>query len=128
MAQRKQTLGASIDQLWSLRKRIQDCEKEARELKAEFSQIETKLLRDFGDEGIDGSKGGKAVASIRTAKFPTIKNRAKLERFILKNRALDLFQNRLSSKAYFDRLENGEDVPGVEVFERVGISLRKRTK
>ena len=60
------------------------------------------------------------------ARFPSIKDRSKFDKYVFKHRALDLFQNRISARAYQARLDEGEAVPGVSVYERTSISIRKR--
>lgn len=105
---------------------IRKAEKVTKELKSKRSKMEDKLLREFGKEDIDGCKGKLGVASIGTAEFPSIKDRRKFDQYVLENKAFDLFQNRLSSKAFFARRDEGVKVPGVAVFERIRISIRKR--
>lgn len=99
-------------------------EKKASELKKVKADIEFKLVKAFRDSNMKSCKLASGIrAFLRMSRFPTIKNRAKLDRYILKHGALDLLQNRITQKAYFDRLENGDTVPGVEIFERYGITV-----
>ena len=120
------TIGTQIDRLYAQEQRIDKAEAALRKLKQEREKLEAKLLRSFGIEDIDGCKGKRGVASVRTARFPSIKDRSKFLHYVVKNRAFDLFQNRIASRAYFDRLEEGEKIPGVSVFERISISIRRR--
>jgi hypothetical protein len=122
------SLGAQIDALYDLEQEINEAERQVRELKQQRAKKEANLLRQFGKEDIDGCKGTRGVASIRTAQFPSIKDRRKFERYVIKNRAFDLFQARVASRAYFDRIEEGEEIPGVKVFERISVSIRRRVK
>lgn len=119
-------LGAQIDKIFGMDQIIRSAEGKIKDLKRARAELETKLLRSFDKEDIDGCKGKRGVASIKKARFPSIKDRRKFDKYVLRNKALDLFHNRISSKAYFDRLEDGEVVPGVEVFERIGVSIKKR--
>lgn len=114
--------------MYDLAKRIKKAESEVKDLKSIRYKLESKLLKDFDKEAIDGCKGARGVASIRKAEFPSIKDRRKFDKYVLKYKALDLFQNRLSAKAFFDRREEGDLVPGVAVFERIAISIKKRSK
>lgn len=120
------TIGQSIDRMYDLEVKIDAAEAKVKELKQQRSELESRLLRKFGSEKIDGCKGVRGTASVRIAKFLSIKDRRKFERYVIKHRAFDLFQSRVSSRAYFDRLEDGEPVPGVRVFERTGVSIRRR--
>jgi hypothetical protein len=122
----KKSLGSHIDRLYGMDQEIKAAGVVVSKLKSRRAKLEAKLLRLFKRQDIDGARGKVGVSGTQSARFPTVKNRAKLERYILKHRALDLLQNRINSRAYFDRLEEGEEVPGVSVFERVRVSVRKR--
>jgi hypothetical protein len=119
-------LGEQIDRIYLVDAKIDEAEAVVRELKQRRAKLETRLLRAFDKEVIDGCKGRRGVARIRRARFPSIKDRTKFDKFVLKHRALDLFQNRISSTAYFARLEEGQKVPGITIFERIGVSITKR--
>lgn len=97
-----------------------------KKMKQKRAKLENALLSKFGKDKIDGCKGATAIASIRKARFPSIKDMRKFHQYILKHKALDLLQNRVASKAYFARLEEGENVPGINIFERVSVSIRGR--
>lgn len=95
-------------------------------MKRKRDRLELKLLRGFNKEDISGCKGKQGVAVILRHRHAKIGDREKLLKYIKKNDAFDLFQNRLSSTAYFDRLEEGEKVPGVDTWEDIKVSVRKR--
>lgn len=128
---RKQTspsLGKLIDRMYLIREKIREVEKVIKELKRKKSRLEVRALRKFEKDDIDGCRGKLGQARINTTPFPSIKDRRKFDRYVRKHNAFDLFQNRINSKAYKARVEEGEEVPGVNVFERVSISIRKRGK
>jgi hypothetical protein len=120
------SLGKTIDKLYSKDKEIDAQEAVLRELKRERLVIETKLLKQFGKEKLQGAKGARGVADVKQFKHPTMKDAPKFWKFVVKNKAFDLVQKRVSSKAYFDRLEAGEQVPGVEIFTRHKVNVKKR--
>lgn len=68
----------------------------------------------------------RGVAGIKKAAFPSINDRKLFWKFVIAKKAYDLLQNRVSKKAYDDRAEDGVIVPGISVFEKFGISIRKR--
>ncbi len=119
-------LGEQIDSLYEFDRKIKSVEESLRGLKSKRAELETKLLRAFDKEDIDGCKGKRGLARIKKARFPSIKDRRKFDKYVIKHKALDLFQNRVSSTAYFARLEDGEAVPGIAIFERIGVSITKR--
>lgn len=119
-------LGDQIDKIRAADLEIAATNKLLTEQKRRRAKLEDRLLRSFDKDDIDGCKGKTGVASLRRLRIPQIKNLRRLHKYILKHDALDLLQNRVSSKAYMARLEEGESVPGVEVFTKVSISVRKR--
>jgi glutaredoxin 2 len=123
---KRKTLGQFSDELYDQDQTIKKIEKTLKEAKQLRAEVENEFLRAFEKDEIDGCKGSRSSASIRTAQYPTIKNRNKFEKYVLKKKAFDLFQSRVTAKAYFARLDEGETVPGVEVFERIRVSVRKR--
>jgi hypothetical protein len=122
----KKSLGAWIDEIYVADQKIDAAEGVVRGLKEKRRELEDTLLKMFKGQDIDGCKGKTAVARVSKARFPSIKDRRKFDIYVLKNKALDLFQNRISSKAYFARLEEGEKVPGISIFERISVSINKR--
>jgi len=119
-------LGQRIDEIYTLDQKIKAKEAVVANLKRKRAKLETKLLKGFAKEDIDGCKGARGTARIRRAEFPSIKDRRKFDQYVLKNKALDLFQNRVSASAWKSRLDEGEKVPGISVFERIGVTVTKR--
>jgi len=97
-----------------------------KDLKAERRKLESKALKAFDKDDIDGAKGKTGIAGIAKTSHPQIKDLRKFRKYLIKNKAWDLLQNRIASRAYFDRLEEGESVPGVEVFENIKVRVRAR--
>jgi hypothetical protein len=120
------TLGKQIDSLYTLDAEIKAQNKVLKDLKSRRYKLETKLLKDFEKSDIDGCKGQRGVARTRKATFYNIKDRRKFEKYVLKHKALDLFQNRLSAEALKARRDEGEHVPGVGSFDRTSITVTKR--
>jgi len=56
---------------------------------------------------------------------PNVVEWDKLYSFIHQHTAFDLLHKRLSSTAWSDRLENGEDIPGITTFETTIIRVTK---
>lgn len=120
------TLGVQIDLMKAVDDRIKAAESDLRKLKSRRAKLESRLLKSFEREDIDGSKGKKGVARIRRATFYSIKNRRLFDKYVLRHKALDLFQNRPSVAAIKARHDEGETVPGIASFERFGITITKR--
>lgn len=119
-------LGEQIDALYEMDQKIKAANSKVTLLKQKRDKMDLRLQRSFKKQQIEGSKGKQGVASIRETKHPQIKDRGKLDKWVLKHKALDLFTSHMSSTAYFERLEEGQSIPGVEVFPKTRISVTKR--
>lgn len=128
MKKARRSLGEQIDRLYRQDLKIKTVERELRDLKSVRSKLEVRLLKTFGKEDIDGSKGANATANVNSSRHPQLKDPRQFWKYVLKNRATDLVHNRISSRAYFDRLQEGETIPGVEIFTSIRVSVRKRKK
>ena len=118
-------LGELIDKMYEHDQRIDEAQAVVRKLNAVRAKIEERLLEAMRVAKVKSSKGELGLAMIRSTQHPKIKDSYALWRYITKKKAYDLMQNRVASKAYFDRVEDGEEVPGVEVYTSTKISLTK---
>lgn len=121
----RKKLGQSIDELYALERKIKKLGDEEKKLRSTRFKLETELLKQFNSEDIKGSQGLRGKAAIKVTKYPTIKDHMKFQKYVKKNGAFDLYQRRINQKAYFDRLEEGEAVPGVEIFNKTSIKVSK---
>jgi hypothetical protein len=126
MKAKTKTLGQYTDEIFDQDQVIKGIEKKLSAAKKIRADLENEFLKAFEKSDIDGCRGKRGTATVSTAQFPSIANRKKFEQYVLKNKAFDLFQSRVTAKAYFARLEEGEEVPGVKVFDRIRVSVRKR--
>lgn len=56
---------------------------------------------------------------------PTIKDWDKVQAWIEENDAMYLLTKKISSDGYRELLKSGEEIPGVEPFDKQGFSVRK---
>lgn len=124
----KLKLGVLIDSLYAQDRSIHKQEAVLRDLKKARKVIEDKLLDQFDKEDISGAQGKAGKAGLRKGRHPKIKDRAKFLKYVLKTKSFDLFTNAVAKKAYFDRLEEGEQVPGTEIFTSYKVTVSKLRK
>lgn len=124
----KLKLGALIDDLYKQDRAIHKQEAVLRDLKKVRKVTEDKLLDQFDKEDISGAQGATGRAGLRKGRHPKIKDRAKFLKYVLKTKSFDLFTNAVAKKAYFDRLEEGEQVPGTEIFTSFKVTVSKLRK
>ncbi len=128
MSKTKQTVGQAIDGLWRQREKVRKADIKLSELKTLFQEMETELKAEFSDAQIDSARGQRATASISRKVVPAIEDWGKLRTWILRNKAIDMLQKRVSTGAWRERVEaTGRGIPGVDAFTKVTINLRTRT-
>ena len=117
------TIGELIDAMSDLDKKVDVYAAKIKKLNQKRALLEKKLMRAFEKQGIDKASGKDMHAMSASRRFPSIKDLNALTKYIKKRNAFDLFQRRINAKAYFDRLEQGDAVPGVDVFDKHYIKL-----
>ncbi len=124
-------LGAKIDELFSLEKRVAD---ENARLRAKLAPIEEKIktleaeiLNNFTAAEIGGASGKLATAERKTIAVPAVKDWDAFYRYIAKNRAFELLHRRVSTTAWAERVDAGVKIPGVDTFRVIKLSVRKKT-
>lgn len=121
----KLKLGELIDDLRRRDTKIDRQEAVLRDLKRDRRAVEDKLLKRFDKDAINNASGKIGRARINKGQHPKIKDRRQYMKYVLKTKAYDLLTNAVAKKAYFDRLEEGEQIPGVEIFTSFKISVSK---
>lgn len=121
------SLGKKIDDLHEARAKRLEAEKEIDALKAEEARISEEIMEELNKAGLKKASGSKATASISSSVVPQVTDWEALTPFILRNKALHLFERRLSAGAFRELLEQrkGKPLPGVEAFTKQRINLTK---
>lgn len=120
------TLGACVDLFYELRSKRLALEKDAKELAQQQAALEEHMLQTFDKQDMDGCKGKTATASVTRSVVPTVTDWGAFTAYIMEQKAADLLQRRPSVEACRARWEAGEAIPGVEPFNKVGLSVTKR--
>lgn len=120
------SLGTRIDKLFELREQIREMNAELKALKSSAFAYENKVMRALREQELDSGKGSRATVTVGTRKFVKMLDRNKVDKYVKRNDAFDLFSNRINIKAVIDRLEEGEKIPGIEVDEMHFLHVTKR--
>lgn len=93
----------------------------------ERKELENELLLKMQDAGTDIVRGDKATVSISETVRPQIQDFEALAPFILRKKALHLFERRISATAYREMKESlgGKAIPGLTEFTNVRLNVRK---
>lgn len=119
------TLGHLADLLYKLREERKGIEGKAEEIKSEETRIKNYLIENLPKEQLVKLTGKLASISLTKNLVPQVTDWDKLYAFVEKNDAFDLLQKRPSSTAFKERWEAGIEVPGVDKFVALDISVRK---
>ena len=119
-------MGKLIDKLAKVRERVRTLRSKLEALEDSYRELEDQVLHALTDAKLEKASGALATASISKTVVPTAKDWQEVEEFILKNKALDLLQRRLSDKAWRLRYEEGILVPGTEPYTVIKLNLRTK--
>lgn len=125
MARLPKTLAQAADELYTTREERLKRQKEVDALAAREKELRDYLIANLPKSEASGVAGKVARATIKTKQVPTVKDWAKVHAYVKKTGAFELLQRRLSETAVQERWEAGKEVPGVEHFSAVVVSLEK---
>jgi len=121
-------LGSSADALYELRAERLKLEKQVQELKAKEKHMSEALIEECINQGLTGARGHLATISLNPATVPSVVNWEQVENYIYETKRFHLMQRRVSSAAYLEILQMGEQVPGIEPTTLTKLSLSRVTK
>lgn len=119
------TLALCADELYKTRETRLAAAKVVEELEKKESALKEHLINNLPKSDASGVAGKLARVTIVTKIIPQVKDWDKLYKFIKKTGSFDLMQRRLTDTAIQERWDNGKEVPGVEPFNVVKVSLNK---
>lgn len=93
---------------------------------AQYDELERGLLEAMQAEGLTQVATSKATAYISPRTFVKLEEYEKFMEYVFRHKATDLLQRRVNQRAYLDRLEAGEKIPGVSKIEIPTVSLRRK--
>lgn len=116
-------LARRCDEIKGLRRKLEVHEAKVAPLRKQLTALEEKLLEAMLQSKTEAVKGKLGHASVVRMLVPTIEDQQAFERYVAKKKAFDLYQRRLNSAAWRDRIDAGEQVPGVKGFQRVSLRV-----
>lgn len=125
---KKIPIGTLVDKLHLLREEVRAHEAEAKKVRVLKDEVEAQVLAMMlDDQAIEKVTGKLATVTIARLDVPQVEDWKKTERFILRTKALYLYERRISGKAFRELIaERGpkKPIPGIKVFEKVSLNLR----
>ena len=124
-SEQPQTIGDMIDELRDLKDERKLVNKRGDELGAQIQVVEAKLLAAMDSAGTDISRkdGTSAVATETVVADP--EDWEEFYEYVKANDAFYLIQRRINNKPFQELIDSGQSVPGLSVFKKRSISLRK---
>lgn len=116
-------LAGRVDALKLLRRKLEAAEARMAPLKKACDAAEQKLLEEMLESKTEAVRGKVGHAVIVRQLVPTLEDQKKFEAYVIRKKAFDLYQRRLNTQAWRDRVDAGEIVPGVKGFPRVSLRV-----
>lgn len=118
-------MGACADMLFELRAKRLEMQRAIDLVAAEESALKNHIINNLPKSEASGVAGKLARVTVVTKIVPQVKDWDALYKYVKKTGDFDLMQKRLTDTAIKERWDNGKEVPGVERFNVVSISMNK---
>jgi seryl-tRNA synthetase len=119
-------MGKCADKLYEVRQKRLALQKEVDALKAEETAIKNHIINKLPKSQASGIAGSLARATVITKEQPQVKDQEAFRKYMNRTKRFDLANNlQPSAPAIRDMWEEGKDIPGVEKFNVVTVSLNK---
>ena len=118
-------LGGCIDLLYTLRAERLALSKQETDKKTEEAKLRQHIINALKENSLEGGKGATATVSLTYDIVPSPKDWDAIWDFVESENAHDLVQKRLSATACRERWNSGVEIPGIEKFVNVDLSLTK---
>jgi len=124
--------GTLVDKLKKLqlidndfKEQIKEIENKRSPIKEKMLEIEETLLSRFKDDKLTACSGKLATAKLDEKEYGSVINHAKFCEYVVKTESWDLIANSIPVKAFRERLDDKELVPGTKKFTKTTIKLLK---
>lgn len=118
-------LGACADKLFELRNKRLAMQKEVDAVAAEETALKNHIIENLPKSEASGVAGKLARVTVVTKQIPQVKDWDTFYKYVKKTGSFDLMQKRLTDAAIKERWEAGKEIPGVEHFNAVSVSINK---
>jgi hypothetical protein len=125
MAKTLSTLADKVDQYYSLREARLAMQHEVEDLQKQETELKNYLIDNISKADATGVSGKLARVTVVSKPVPQVKDWDAFWKYVVRRKAFDLVQRRLSDTAVKLRWEDGQVIPGVESFPVISLSLNK---
>lgn len=124
-ALRSMTMGELVQELMTIRNEKREHNKRLEELEEDWRVAEALLMMKLDAEGMNRAASDIGIATITTDDVPLVQDWDAAHKYMLENDALHFLQRRIAVSAWKELRAAGFELPGVEVYTKRSISLRK---
>ena len=120
-------LGELGDAIYAKKQEIAEASAVVDRLDAERRALEDELINRMDEAGTDIVRGDSATISISENIRPQLQDWDTFNKFVLRKKALHLFERRISSTAYKELKESlgGKALPGLSEFDQARLTVKK---
>ena len=118
------TMGACADLLYETREKRLAAQKIVDDLAKQEAAVREHIINNLPKTDT-GASGKRARVSVVTKQVPQVKDWDKFYAHVKKTGQFELMQRRLADTAIRERWDNGKQIPGVEAFGVVSVSMNK---
>jgi hypothetical protein len=115
----------AADRLFTARNERLKVQHSVTPLKEEEKHLTEYIINTLPKSDASGVAGKLARVSVTSKDMPTVKDWAKLFKFVAKNNAWHLLGKTINSEAVQEMLDKKKKVPGIELFKTTSVSLNK---
>jgi hypothetical protein len=117
--------GAIVDHLYNLRAERLQLQKAVDELKSEQKRIEDYLINTLTKEELSKLAGKVASVTLTKSEQANVIDWLPFQAYVKKHGAFELYQKRVSIEAVRERWAQGKEIPGLERFIALSLSINK---
>ena len=118
-------IGSCADMLYELRNKRLSGQKLVDEVEAEEKALKAHIINTLPKSESSGVAGKLARVTVVTKEVPQLTDDTAFYAYVTKTKRFDLLTKRLSSAAIEELWEAGKEVPGVDHFQVVTLSMNK---
>lgn len=122
--EKKVTLGDLSGELRALKQQKSDLYQQEKELNAQIEKVTHKIICAMEDNGLENIKHDGFSVTMTTELMPNLVDREAFWKYIRETDTPSLIQQRVSAAAFRELVAHGEEVPGVESYEKTKLNTR----
>lgn len=120
------TMGKCADKLYELRQQRLSMQKEVDAVAAEERALKQHIIDNLPKSEASGVQGQTARVTVVVKEEPQVKDQDAFRKYLNRSKRFDLaYKLRPSGPAIREMWEDGKEIPGVEKFNVVTVSLNK---